>query len=130
MKKIIVIFVLGLVSFTSSTSEKITEFNTTHFSNGSSVAKMNVHFQLFEDKLVMNYMDNAVIKALKKEGEDTFIVYPFSFSKVNNTGAEYYKYETDALQIMVVSGAKPYVTIKIIDSFNSIAQPTQTYLSL
>lgn len=129
MKKITAVLLLVLVSFTSKTSEKITEFNTTHFSNGSSVTKMNIQFQLFDDKLVLNYLDNSLLKQLKKEGEDTFIVYPFSFSKVNNTGAEYYKYETDDIQIMVVDGAKPYVTIKIIDSFTKITQTTQTYLS-
>jgi hypothetical protein len=132
MKKNTLLIILTLSSFTICAQEKIAEFITTHVNVGTGAVKSEIQFQLFENKLVLNYMDKKTIKTMSKSGLDPFIVFPYSLTKNSNGQAIWYKYQDEELQIMVMleGNPKPSVTIKSRDSFTGVAGPTQTYFSL
>lgn len=133
MKKTFLIL-LSLVSFIglSQSSEKIiTEFNTSHANVGMGANKMPIKFELYESKLVMHYLDKSTIKTMKKSGMDPFLEFPYKFSKESNNLSEWYKYQDEKLQIMVIlkGNPTPSVTIKTKDSFTG-KTTEQAYFSM
>ena len=120
------------ISFTIFSQEKIAEFNTTYANVGTGNIKMEIQFQLFDNKLVMNYLDKQTIKMMKKSGMETSFEFPYSLTKEINGKSVWYKFQNDQLQIMVILEGipKPSVSIKSKDDFTGVAGPNQTYFSL
>lgn len=130
MKKILV-FTFLLMSISLVAQEKIAEFCTTHANVGSGVTKMNIKFELYENKLVLNYLDKKTVKVMQKNGMKTSLVMSYDFKKEVNEYSEWYKYQDKSVQVVVIlkGNKKPSVTIKTKDDFTDKVTE-QLYFSL
>ncbi len=142
MKIYFTLIIISISCFSLSAQDKIAEFITTrislaanqngHINNGATSAKMEIKFQLFEDKLILNYLDKKTIKSMEKIGQPTNLEFPYVFSKESNNQAVWYKYQDDAIQIMVMleGNPTPSVTIKSKDDFTGKVTSNQLYYSI
>ncbi|WP_299626749.1 hypothetical protein [uncultured Tenacibaculum sp.] len=120
MKKLIILlFVsLPLIGFSQ---EKISEFTTTHANTSMGVVKMDVMFKLYNNKLVLNYLDKNTGTTTEKSGMEPVLTMPYVFSKESSEGSESYKYEDEKIQIMITlkENSKSSVSIKTKDNFSN-----------
>lgn len=132
MKSKLTILLLAFSFFICNSQEKITEFTTIYANVGSGSIKMEVKFELYTDKLVLNYSDKNTIKTMKKNGLEPFIVFPYPFEMEKNDYSLIYKFQDDNLQIIVMleGNPKPSVSIKTKDSFTGNMISSQLYFSL
>lgn len=118
MKKHLLLLFFALLSYSVNSQELITEFSTTHVMVNNGIAKSNIHFQLFEDKLLLSYQDKKAIKKLKKKGEEAIIVFPYSLKKKSNEQGYWYKYDDENIVIMVLLKGTPQPTVAIESKSN------------
>ncbi len=132
MKKIHILLLIAFSSYSINAQEKIIEFKTTHGNIGSGAIEIPILFELYTDKLVLNYIDKKQIKQMVKIGQATSQIFPYTFTKEVNQLSVLYKYETAEIQIMVIleGNPKPSVTIKSKDSFLGTVTSNQVYFSL
>lgn len=130
MKKVLLLLFILLSSFIYS-QEKVAEFVTTHANVGLGVNKMKIRFDLYKDKLVFNYLDKSTIKAMKKSGLGSSLIMKHDFIKETNELSEWYKFENENLQIIIIlkGNSNPSVSIKTKDSFTG-KTTEQTYFSI
>jgi hypothetical protein len=131
--KIKILFLLCLFANSKYyAQEKITEFTTTHSNFGTGNIKLPILFELYDNRLVLNYIDKEVIKQMVKIGQQPTQIFSYQFTKEEYGENIIYKYEDKQIQIMVIwkGNPKPSVTIKSKDSFLGTTLTNQIFFSL
>lgn len=120
MKKLLNSLIL-MVSFCCMAQEPILEFTTSHVQiTGFAIEKSAHQFQLFSDKLVLHYKDKNVLKLLEKQGVESSITMPYSFTKKVSTGISVYEFQNNEVRILITvqDGLKsPIVKMTTKDNF-------------
>jgi hypothetical protein len=131
MMKKILLFVFLTVAINVIGQEKIAEFSTMYTNVGNGITKMNIKFELYENKLVLNYLDKKTVKVMQKNGIKTSLVMTYDFKKEVNEYSEWYIYQDKSIQVVVIlkGNKKPSVTIKTKDDFTG-KTTEQLYFSL
>lgn len=126
MKKLIILLLFtGVVS----AQENILEFTTTRSSSDYGNVEMNIKFELYNDSLIMRYLDKSTIKAMAKAGQKSYQNMPYSFELVKNNVSSWYEYQDDENQIRVMHEGTPNksVTIQSRNAFSGEASPKMVF---
>lgn len=120
MKKLLNSLIL-MVSFYCMAQEATLEFTTNHVQiTGFAIEKPAHQFQQFSDKLVLHYKDKNVLKLLEKQGVESSITMPYSFTKKVSTGISVYEFQNNEVKILITvqDGLKsPIVKMTTKDNF-------------
>lgn len=128
--KNLIFTLLAICTLNLSGQEKIADFKTSTASLlGFQETDMNINFELYDDRLVLNYLDKSMVRALEKTGQPSYIEFPYGLKRESNEMAVWYKYQDETIQIMVMLEGNPRksVTIKTIDDFTNEVTSNQLY---
>lgn len=120
--KISLTLLIFITSFSLSAQEKLAEFTTSHAQVMGVSTKMDVLFKVYQDSLVMTYMDKRIIKQMEKMGMPVTTRFVHPFVKQDLPHGVHYTFRNETLDFTIQTGSKalkPSVLIRHKDTFSN-----------